>query len=283
MTQQFIEDTNKEMIKPSIMFDWSYLEYVTSAVKSSSPHNGDPHHLPSEFLSVNHTIDHSATPDRIAHSYVSAPLSHLRSILGLDFFLRSDQAAKFVLDQLHHLSFIEREDRSAHLFQDLALENDVQCVFPLPLGLDLSTNVETLDSNLAIILREFVAKQRNLPGVRSPQNMVPWPPYPNTRSSPSSTAGNGGDFVNARRSLLSRYALPWLSRLHALDPAFYCQTLFETCSQIAAAGDLKPTAMSGSAVRENNQPSRLCDNLLRSIIKLSQNSVTFSVFDATVP
>lgn len=144
MTQQFIEDTNVEMVKPSIMFDWSYLEYVTSAVKSSLPHNGDPHHAASEFLSINNPIDHPATPDRIAHLYVSAPLSHLRSILGLDFSLHSDQAAKFLLNQLHHLSFVERQDRSAHSFQDLTLEKDVPCVFPLPLGLDLSTNVETL-------------------------------------------------------------------------------------------------------------------------------------------
>jgi hypothetical protein len=145
-----------------------------------------------------------------------------------------------------------------------------------------------------------VAKQRDLPGVRPLQSTVPWPPFPNTRSSPSSTASNGGDFVSARRSLLSRFALPWLSRLHALDPAFYCQTLFDSCSQIVAAGDLESNAISGSAVRENDvckslaftskhfklcltvfqQLSRRCDNLLRSIIKLSQNSVVFSVFDA---
>ena len=144
MTQQFIEDTNMEMAKPSIMFDWSYLEYVTSAVKSSLPQKGDPHHLASEFLSINNPTYHPATPDRIAHPYVSAPLSHLRSILGLDFSLHSDQAAKFLLNQLHHLSFVEKQDRSAHSFQDLTLEKDVPCVFPLPLGLDLSTNVETL-------------------------------------------------------------------------------------------------------------------------------------------
>jgi len=140
MTQQFIEDTNTEMFKPSIVFDWSYLEYVTSAVKSSLPQNGYPHHSAAEFLS----IDHPVTSDRIAHPYVSAPLSHLRSILGLDFSLRSDEAAKFVLNQLLHLSFVERQDRAPHPFQDFTLEKDAQCLFPLPLGLDLSTNVETL-------------------------------------------------------------------------------------------------------------------------------------------
>lgn len=47
----------------------------------------------------------------------------------------------------------------------------------------------------------------------------------------ASIATNGGDYVAARRSLISRFALPWLFELRNLHPEFYCQTVFDTCLQ----------------------------------------------------
>ena len=99
------------------------------------------------------------------------------------------------------------------------------------------TNSYDKDNSLAIILREYVAKQKNLPGVRTHEYAEPWPSSSTARSAPSGSANNGGDFVSARRSLLSRFALPWLLELHSFDPAFYCQIVFDACCNIVGDED----------------------------------------------
>ncbi|KAF8964709.1 hypothetical protein BDZ97DRAFT_1815206 [Flammula alnicola] len=334
LTQQYMQDTNETQSKPSIMFNWSYLEYITAAIKTSFPQSRRLPRTTSEFLNVEQALDVAGDiPESASLPYESATLMHIRNILEADFSLRSNHAAKFILDQLHHLSFFDRIDNNPYPFEDLFLEKDVKCVFPLPLGLDLSMNVETLvssieaslldldlssnefgfllltrrfwpnglaseyglkrlagrvlswildeDDNLAIILREFVAKQKRLPGVRSDRNAQPWPSPLDDRPGPINLASNGGDFVAARRSLLSRFALPWLLELHDLDPQFYCQTIFDTCSQVAADRDVEPE-VADLFIQPSKRKDylRRCDDVLRSIIKLSHCSVIFSVFDA---
>jgi len=39
--------------------------------------------------------------------------------------------------------------------------------------------------------------------------------------------------VVARRSILSRFALPWLLELHDLDPILYDRIAFETCLEVS--------------------------------------------------
>lgn len=43
---------------------------------------------------------------------------------------------------------------------------------------------------------------------------------------------NGGDYVAARRALLSRYVVPWLLALHNLDEIAYPALLYETVVHI---------------------------------------------------
>lgn len=94
------------------------------------------------------------------------------------------------------------------------------------------------DISLAIILREYVAKKQNLPGIRTHYEEEPWPKLSGPRLASNSLTNNGGDFVSARRLLLSRFAFPWLSQLHDLDTVFYCQIMFEACCRLAENTDV---------------------------------------------
>lgn len=86
---------------------------------------------------------------------------------------------------------------------------------------------------MATILREFVARKKALPGVRSDKD-TPWPSLPNFRPGANNLSSNGGDYVTDRHLLLSRFAAPWLLELHELDSALYGQIVFNTCSEVSA-------------------------------------------------
>jgi len=92
-----------------------------------------------------------------------------------------------------------------------------------------------------------VPKQRTLPGVRTERNIQSWPYQSEARPGPSSLASNGGDFVAARRSLLSRFAAPWLLEFHDLYPELYSQTAFETCLEFANEQDVDHEVLNGSS------------------------------------
>uniref|UniRef100_A0A8H8CNC3 Phorbol-ester/DAG-type domain-containing protein n=1 Tax=Psilocybe cubensis TaxID=181762 RepID=A0A8H8CNC3_PSICU len=330
LTQQFVQDNEEAKFKPSIMFDWSYLEYITATIKTSFPQSRNTQ-TTSNLLNVDqftNIVDEDA--ESIAYPFESTSLMHMKHILAVDFTIRSDFATQLILNQLHHLSFFERVDRSPFPFESISDQKDAQCMFPLPLGLDLSMNVETLvssveaslsdldlstnefgfllltrrfwpnglaseyglkrlatrviqwildeDDNLAVILREFVAKQKPLPGVRYERYGQPWPMPSELRPGLNSMATNGGDYVATRRSLISRFALPWLFELRALHPDFYCQTVFDTCQQSVDSRN----SFEIDTLLETGNPKNLvkrCDDLLRAIVKLCQCSIIFDAFD----
>lgn len=92
------------------------------------------------------------------------------------------------------------------------------------------------DDRLATILRDSLAKQSSLPGVRAAHDPVPWPISRNSRSAPVSSVNNGGDYVAARRMLLIRYAVHWLMALHDQDADLYASLLFEICDELSEVG-----------------------------------------------
>lgn len=94
----------------------------------------------------------------------------------------------------------------------------------------------TQDGNLAIILRDYVARGRILPGVRSGEPNA-WPfQIQQYRPSATPAASNGGDYVASRRTLLTRYAAPWMLALHDLDISTYGQLIFELLCEHAEDG-----------------------------------------------
>ncbi|KAF8910955.1 hypothetical protein CPB84DRAFT_1842225 [Gymnopilus junonius] len=315
LMQQYFQDSGTIKSKPSIMHNWSFLEYMTAAIKTSFPQTHPPQ-TQSDLLTVDPFTAVDDDTESITYPFESARLSHIRDMLAIDFSLRSDHAAQFLINQLHHLSLLERVDSIAFPFEDIVREKDVECIFPLPLGLDLSMNVETLvssieasledldlssnefgfllltrrfwpntlaseyglrrlatkvvwwilneDDSLATVLREFLAKKRSPPGIHTDFDSA-WPVLSDAHLSTAGLPTNGSDYISARRSLLSRFALPWLLELHDLHPVFYCQTLFDTCLQStldADSDEFIPPELGG---KEKN--SSISDKVLRSIIK----------------
>ena len=148
LTQQFLQDNIVRRIDNSLMHEWSYLEYISSNLKMSLPQGQN-----SEFLNINPIIDtdnHAA-----AYSYECISLLHMRHILKTDFAVQSDDAARFILDHLYHLSFFDRVDREFRPFNDFSREKEIRCIFPLPFGLDISTNVESLVSSVEACLTDL--------------------------------------------------------------------------------------------------------------------------------
>ncbi|KAF8654221.1 hypothetical protein AX16_003745 [Volvariella volvacea WC 439] len=134
------------------------------------------------------------------------------------------------------------------------------------------------DDNLATILRDYVAKQRVLPGVRASHEASSWPSGSNARHGLAGSVNNGGDYVSARRTLLLRYVAPWLQQLHDQDPHNYASVLHNICTEYAQddAG-----AQASNTVNDSSKKYTLdlCERLLHAILRLSQTSVTFSMFD----
>ncbi|KAG6814364.1 hypothetical protein H0H92_010950 [Tricholoma furcatifolium] len=86
------------------------------------------------------------------------------------------------------------------------------------------------DDHLAIVLRDYLGKGQPLPGVRPSQDPITWPLSDKARST-SANSNNGGDYLATRRSLLMRYAKPWLQALHSLDSVLYASLVFDTCTE----------------------------------------------------
>ncbi|KAF9533011.1 hypothetical protein CPB83DRAFT_806739 [Crepidotus variabilis] len=324
LTEQYMEDTNSVHNRPSVLFNLSYMEFIGASVKASEPQS--PNRMASGFLNVDHLNDDGDKTD--GFTYESVPLLHIRNILEIDFAIHSDDAAKLLVNQLLQLGFIDRKDHQLVPFDDVVQERDVECIFPLPLGLDLSLNVEILvsaiescltdldlasnefgfllltrkfwpnglaseygltrlagriiswildeDDKLAIILREYIAKQNSLPGMRTSRYVPVWPSHSDNRPAPSANLmSNGGDFVVARRALLSRFAVPWLLELHDLDPMLYCRIIFQHCIQAADDHEFEV----GLSMVNKDPSSTRYETILRAIIKLSQSSVIFTSFD----
>ncbi|KAL0581716.1 hypothetical protein V5O48_000298 [Marasmius crinis-equi] len=330
-TMDFLQYNNVLHKDYSLLFDWSYLVFISAAIKMplDIPPNGSD-----GFLSISPSLVDSGNTDHRgdepSHPFEIAPLSHLRDALGFEFHFRCDTAARFMLSHLHHMGFIERFDSGVSLFEDG--NRHVHCTFPLPLGLDVSSDVETLfaaveaclsdldlfvneigwlllsrrlwpsgsaseyalgrltrsilswilaeDEDLATILRDYLAKQRPLPGVRSAKDPAPWPPTQSARQAPSNSINNGGDYVASRRALVNRYAVPWLAALHDQSPDNYAMILYDICNEVV---DNTSTSESSWDVLHDAEDSRDPENyerVLRLMVRLSQNSIMFSASEA---
>ncbi|KAF8077923.1 hypothetical protein FPV67DRAFT_1403007 [Lyophyllum atratum] len=327
----YMEENRLARAEHLMMFDWSNLMYIYSALKSPYAEQHLSNGSSSDLLSVTQPGRLvTSKPDGSAQPFEAVPLSHMRDALGQGFSVHSDAAARLLLQHLHHLGLFSRLDHDPVLFTEDNVA-DIYCVFPIPLGLDLSPNVETLvsaveacltdvdlsvnesgflllvrrlwpnglaseyalqrltrsvvswilaeDDHLAIILRDYLAKQKNLPGVRSAQEPAVWPSSHRTRPTPSSSVNNGGDYLATRRALLSRYTKPWLLALHDLDTTSYAALIYEACLEAdLASADFSKSSPTAS-IANTDQLIAQCDKVLRSITRLSHFSVAFGVFD----
>lgn len=150
----------------SLFFDWSNLTYISSVVKSSFEES-TPTFASRDLLNVGQPVD-DTTPH---HAYELVTLSHMRDALGYELHLFSDAVAGHLLNHLHHLGFFSRQDLEPVLFEGQFTNEDISCTFALPLGLDFSTDVETLfaaiegcllDLNLSVNEQGFLLLVRRL-------------------------------------------------------------------------------------------------------------------------
>ncbi|KAJ4487923.1 hypothetical protein J3R30DRAFT_3280032 [Lentinula aciculospora] len=333
---EYLEENQVFRRNLNMMFEWSNLVYIASAIKTTYAINPT-----SEMLSVSALQVESALDSEENNSpFEVVSLAHMRDVLGYEFNVHSDAAARLLLSHMHHVGLFDRVDLEPNLF--VSDTQDTYCSFPLPIGLDESPDVETLfasveaclsdldlsvneagflllcrrlwpsgmaseyaltrltrtivswvlseasfilfpskfrDKDLATILRDYLAKQRALPGVRPASDPLPWPSMPNGRPAPSSSVNNGGDYVASRKALLSRYAIPWLLALHNQNPENYCNLLYDICAELRDDEIDLPTDLFSEAPDYNVKAhaAQYHDKVLRSLTRLFHNSIAFTV------
>ncbi|KAF7294902.1 hypothetical protein MIND_01028100 [Mycena indigotica] len=304
-------DTGKQQPSPhGLAYTWSTLAFIASTIKA-------PYPLPvaqGNFLNVADIEQDDAV--HVLHPFELVNLAHLRNILGYEFTIHSDAAAQLFLKHIFHLGFFDTDVKS--------LNQDSVCSFPLPLGLDLSTNVETLvaaveacltdldlsvneagflllvrklwpngmfteyivtrltrivltwifaeDDYLGIILRDYLAKQRPLPGIRPSSDPSPWPTNASSRATGANVGNTGGDYVTSRRALQNRYAAKWLFELHLQDSALYTTVVYEICEELSKKNGVHLDVPTLSNVTQLVKDAEDADRLLRAIIRVAQST-----------
>ncbi|KAL0946866.1 hypothetical protein HGRIS_013032 [Hohenbuehelia grisea] len=326
MVEDYLRENNLVASESTMMFDWPMLTYLISSIKSYQDSDQQRDMLtssPSFLTAVSHTAETHPAPQ----PFELMQLSHMRDILATGFRLYSDYAAKHLLLHMHHLGLFQTREPITELFGGTTNPQHIHCVFPLPLGSDLSITVETLvssveaclldidlsvnefgfllltrrlwpngmatdyllrrltrsvlswiiaeDEKLIIVLRDYLPKKARLPGVRTPNDPVPWPFVQNSRPTPASSVNNGGDYIALRRTLQTRYVVPWLLALHNLDPALYTNFLYEIAIGMAEEQMDEGSLGLDGADRDADH----LDKILAFVTRFSQNFVAFSIFD----
>ncbi|KXN89237.1 Protein kinase C delta type [Leucoagaricus sp. SymC.cos] len=154
--EEYLQENGLLRRDHSMLYTWSSLVYVAASMKSPSTALGPSNSASSDFLNVAQTDPHTdRDAEEISHPFDLVSLSHMRDVLGHEFRIYSDAAAFSLLLHLHQLAFFKVKDEST--FSDmLAMQKNktVSCSFPLPLGLDLSIDVETLVSAIDACLSD---------------------------------------------------------------------------------------------------------------------------------
>lgn len=135
--------------KHTIVFDWANLVYIASTIKAPFTMSTG-HRNSSDMLGV-YPPDVSDSSDSFSHPYELVSTSHLRNALGCEFNLRLDSITKLMLNHLLHLGLFQRVDGRVDA-TDVEAGKGVACLFPLPFGLDFSTDVETLFGSIEACL-----------------------------------------------------------------------------------------------------------------------------------
>jgi hypothetical protein len=153
-TDEYLRDNRLSAVKHSIMYDWSNLVYITSVIKTpcetQKPFDSSP-----DLLNVTQPDAISWQAEGSSHPFEVVSLARMRDALGYEFHIYSDPAARLILFHLHHLGFFDRLDSEPTLFGGDAHPAQVSCIFPLPLGLDVSTCVETMVSAVEACLLDL--------------------------------------------------------------------------------------------------------------------------------
>jgi hypothetical protein len=97
---------------------------------------------------------------------------------------------------------------------------------------------------------------------------APWPHHSLNHRAPGISFHNGRVYIDYRRELMARYAAKWMGSLHDRDRSAYADMISQELAEDSAFDDGPESG--AKEVAERN---------LRSIIKLGQTSVIFTVFE----
>ena len=148
-----LSDFFQESRSPSLttlLFDWSTLVFFASSTKLVDEADDFARDTRDPFLGPQ-LDDINSLP----HSYDVVPLGILRDRLATHFQIRLDVAVEILLGQLHHVGLFELPQ--IHLIEPggLLRYQESRCLFPLPLSLDLSVNVEILATAIEACLSDI--------------------------------------------------------------------------------------------------------------------------------
>ncbi|KAF8522278.1 hypothetical protein BU17DRAFT_44873 [Hysterangium stoloniferum] len=136
------------------------------------------------------------------------------------------------------------------------------------------------DDRLILIARDHINQNLSLPGVRTTTDESPWPSNLSRQAS-KAAVNSGGEYVQCRKQLLARCALPWLAAVHELDVDVYTNCIYDYCAGIAETSDPGTIDRALSLSRQGEDADSV-HIMLHSLTKLLQANVIFSSFDALI-
>ncbi|KAI0324520.1 hypothetical protein GY45DRAFT_1288775 [Cubamyces sp. BRFM 1775] len=150
-------DNRLRSANTDVFFNWNVLSFVTSVLKVPATDPVGAVEMPStDLLTPNQpNLGRGASSDDGEYPYEVVSLAHLRDQLGEQFNLHSEAAARYLLSHLFHLGFFQRLDSQNTLFDGAPHPERLQCLFPIPLGLEVSVEVETLVSAIEACLSDL--------------------------------------------------------------------------------------------------------------------------------
>lgn len=87
---------------------------------------------------------------------------------------------------------------------------------------------------MLLVVRDYVAQRERLPGCRQPNDRYFWPNPARQRTMGANSASSStSEYTSTRRSLLHRYAIPWLRRFHDLNRPIYSRCLYKQCLRLS--------------------------------------------------
>ncbi|KAI6022693.1 hypothetical protein EDC04DRAFT_3067434 [Pisolithus marmoratus] len=150
---EYIHTNSQQQAPHLIMFDWSTLAYIASTVKAPYDTQNSSSGDAAGFLRVD-GVEEYADNGVPRHPYEVVPLSHIYGALGCEFNVVSEGPARHILSHLHKLGFFCCVDPEPFL-PTSSTSTNTECYFPLPLGFDLSVDVETLVSAIESCLSDL--------------------------------------------------------------------------------------------------------------------------------
>ncbi|OBZ75571.1 hypothetical protein A0H81_04216 [Grifola frondosa] len=310
----YLLENNARASDSALFFSWNTLAFVASVIKLPPSTPTASHLSSSDLLSVGQPDPLFRTPaDDALFPYEVVPLAHMRDQLGDQFKLFSEAAARYTLAHLFHLGFFQGLNLQQNLFDESQSPATQRCSFPVPLGLEVSTEVETLVSaieaclsdldlsvnevGLLLVVRKFWpdGMLTDYALRRLSRTVVEWILSEDDSLATmlrdyvaqgrnllaSVLANNGGDYVASRRLLSSRYAARWMLALHDQDINGYGIMLFDLLVEHAQDSGVVDEYFLSKEREESQKRRRFAttDKVLHAIIKLSQASIVFTTFD----